>query len=343
MKRLKAFWASSEALTEIFWLFLFPTWVPVIFGQNLLPFFGGNDVYPLILADQKWTIHPALGIFTAIAFAQFLIVIKLRKLPLLIPVAFAAYSCFIFLFNTNTDWTLLTSGYYYAYLLLFVLTVFIFLGFGHILSASFKFFLILLILDAAIFHLHEFFVPNVGTAFSLLSLAYHNYAPTFVSTIIFVFALVLSRVLYRAWNDNRDLFRQVKEQNIKNTAWETLRLWWPMPVIFAVFLVAYGLILAIADDRASKALYAELPDQEMPENANLQDALRAFSDVKVAENAAVINSGIEATTAQIQEQSAATPGEITSSLAGATRGRLPGTKTHSCGFLVLEVRFRYGT
>lgn len=265
---------------------------------------------------------------------------KFRNWTLLLPALFSAYSCFIFSFNETIDWGLANSGFYYAYAILFVISFTLFLIYGHILSAGFTLFLVIIGLDFLASQGHETISlwwngsnDQLSAPFSFLHYAFNYYTPNFIHTLIFLLAATFLRIFYLAWRDNKDLYAQLSKSDIKDASIKTLRIWWPMLAIFAVFTVGYEFLFSTAENRASCSLQKEIAVETCDEAIDLEQALQRFAAFQINKADAHLQSGIQDANSDIKSRSAETPRQVSQSVRKHTAGRLPGTATKRCGFL----------
>lgn len=201
--------------------------------------------------------------------------------------------------------------------------------------------LVVLLLDLLLF---SFF-----GGLTLAGVLFRAYFPSQISVLISLMVLMVLRMLVKFYQENRstrEATRQADPRLLRSVRRTTLRLWWPMPLIFLVFLLLYGLLndryvrSPMIDELNALGIDTEIeiyPGETITVPANygdappdtVQQAARLAVDRIVAAQTAAI-------TARIRAQSAEFDGDTDAVMAAARSampGRFPGTHTRRCGFL----------
>ena len=178
---------------------------------------------------------------------------------------------------------------------------------------------------------------------------FRAYFPSQISVLISLMVLMVLRMLVKFFQENRgtrEATRQADPRLLRSVRRTTLRLWWPMPLIFVFFLLLYGLLserlLREPMITALNTLGTEEPLTffegteavvpatygDMPPDTVQAAAENAVDRIVAAQTAAI--------TTRIRAQSAQFDGDTDAVMAAARSampGRFPGTQTRRCGFL----------
>lgn len=356
---------TQERLEQFIWFILLLSWIPFLYGQNIFLF--GQTSLPILLPEHASIIPlpripylplSAFGPMTFFGFAATVAALFLRDKRFFIPILYILAANFIYVFNGSAfaEIDAIKSLVYWVVLFLFFSSVIIFLIHGHILSSSFSLFACLLFFDAIIFNAIEWWTsisvetrdalakigappPEVaGDPFSMFSLLYGAYRPSFGLSLLIVLTLVLIRAFFLTWQDNKPLLKIIDTKILTSSAITTVRkLWWPMPVVFVSMSVVWFLVFDVFVERQVICVLDETQfsaGQCNPkEGVTFETTLDAYTQIKFKSAQAEITKKITDAKTQILETSGKAPNETVNAVNKATRGRLPGTTTERCGFL----------
>jgi hypothetical protein len=269
---------SSKArfAEQIYWLLLFLGWVPWLaaYAYVLDPGTVTRDgvlltvTETIVLYEQQGWGHPALGPLTLAGCGALVAVLWLRRYAYLWGVGFLFCSAFIYLFNTAGSSTVFETGLHLLYAALSFGTVYLFLRHGHLLSPAFTIFTAVLFLETPI----AWTVSQISgrtDAAGILGYLFPRYEPSVIDAVLFLAVAVLVRMIWLIIRDNRAFMASLSRPVKRQTAWATLRLWYPMPLIFAAGTFAWFAVLNLwieprlvteidsATDRARQEIMAE--------------------------------------------------------------------------------------
>lgn len=183
------------------------------------------------LFQQRGIGNPALGILTLAALVQAITIWRLGWRPLWPIPVFLAVSCLIYVFNGVDTGTFTEYAAHAVYAVFATWAAYLFLRHGHLMSVGFGGYVALLFLDVLL--------DWMGLEGGLLGFLFFDYAPSLVTTAIFLAITVLTRMVWLIVRDNRDFVRSLDRIVFRQTLRRTLRLWWPMPVIFLIFGIGW--------------------------------------------------------------------------------------------------------
>jgi len=229
---------DERPLGQLVWWLMFLGWTPILasYGHVLDPISTLGDgavttfTNEVTLFQQRGIGHPALGILTLAALAQALAIWRLGWRPLWPLPVFLALSCFIYLFNA-ADSGPTESLVHVIYAVFATWSAYLFLRHGHLMAAGFGGYVALLALDVVL--------KWLGLDRGLLGFVFYDYAPNLVTTGVFLALTILIRMVWLIFRDNRDFVKSLDHDTFSHALRRTLRLWWPMPIIFLVFALGW--------------------------------------------------------------------------------------------------------
>ncbi|MFD1158181.1 hypothetical protein [Roseovarius aestuarii] len=201
--------------------------------------------------------------------------------------------------------------------------------------------LIVLILDLILF---SFFGGR-----TLAGALFRGYFPSQISVLISLTVLMVLRMLVKFKQENRGTHQATKKTDprlLRSVRKTTLKLWWPMPLIFLFFLILY---IILNDRWVHQPMIRTLNSLEASGDVTVYEGGAALPSPDFAgappdtvESAAehaverLVNAQTAAITARIRAEQQKFDGN-TDAVLNATRevmpGRFPGTRTRRCGFL----------
>lgn len=190
----------------------------------------------------------------------------------------------------------------------------------------------------------------IGIDFNLLGPLFLGYFPSQVSVLLCLTILATLRMIAKFYLENAETRIKVRRSDpryMRTVRFKTVKLWWPMLVIFAGFTLAYHLMseplvsrplvshLDALDASGNPVHKATAPAERIAE----ADVAPPERTVEIAAREAVerINVKLQADfKAQVSAQIKATSANKARAMAAAEAAlpaRFPGTKPKSCGFL----------
>ncbi len=353
--------ATRETLTEVAWFLTFLSWVPIITGTNshpILGWLGLSDDSAYLLAEHRSILIEPLGLFALCTVMMAWLAWTLRSRIFALAVVPLAISCLLFLFSDNTVPDFAYLPLYSVYVALCMLMSLLFVGYGRILSPSFLAFTALLFIDATIYSVTEVSwmasipanAPWPGEPFTVLGQVLNGYAPSFGKAAVFVFAIVLMRLIYMAYRDNRTLAKALGPKRIWETFKPTVLLWWPVLAVFAMMTIIYSMLA----DRAEHVLMCQLEPSFVLEvqiltssgteieqrclprgDATLESTLQTYLDAQYAQMEDQLNQAIDDAVRSSNDATDNAPGAIVGRIDESTSGRLPGTRHKRCGIDII--------
>lgn len=225
---------DERPLGQLFWWLMFIAWTPILaaYGnvldtQSTLATFTEE----VQLFEQRGLYHPAIGVLTLAAILQALLIIRLRWHSLWPVVGFVVTSCFIYQFNGPDSSGSLSVAIHLLYALLAAWSAVLFLKHGHLLSPGFGLYVALLVLDIVL--------DTLGLSGGLLGMVFAGYQPNPLNLALFITLSTLSRMLWLMLRDNLSFMRSLSRDTRRTACKQTLRLWWPMGVIFVFFTLGW--------------------------------------------------------------------------------------------------------
>lgn len=269
----------NKNLEHIFWGAVLLSWVPVITAFSIFPSFLSAEselIDPILLPEPIYFLHPAFNLLTVLFIALIPISWVLRKrftrqaeetlfmarpdyralpadfkhairpqppkywlaaLPLLMAMV-------IPLFANGASLNNATAILYTTYLASVAVSVYLYLRYAHLISAAFVIFCSVLFVDAVLLYFsnaaqHAFDLALFDGHGSILGWLFDLYTSDLLKVTLFILTAALLRMLYMAWADNREFIESKTRSELKEHLLATLKLWYPMFLIFAGLTIAY--------------------------------------------------------------------------------------------------------
>lgn len=274
----------NKHLEQVFWGAVLLSWVPVITAFSIFPSFlstGSQLSDPILLPEPIYFLHPAFNLLALLFVTLIPVSWILRKrftrraeealfmarpdyralpndfkrairpqppkywlaaLPLLMAMV-------IPLFANGAPLNNATAVLFTAYLASVAVSIYLYLRHAHLISAAFVIFCAVLFVDAVLLYLsnsaqHAFDLALFDGHGSILGWLFDLYTSDLLKVTLFILSAALMRMAYMAWVDNQEFIRSKTRSELREHIFATLKLWYPMFLIFAGLTIGYQLYYA---------------------------------------------------------------------------------------------------
>lgn len=341
-------------LEQVFWTFVLVSWIPVIYALSLFPSSdasGSTGPLPIVVPSLNYYGHPYLNVMSIGTALSAAIALLLRKPYYLASLIFPIMCNFIPVFNDDVALSPQEAVIYTAFLVCFLVSVFTFMRFGHFLSPSFGMFSFVLVVDALIINLVNWFFESANIP-SVFELAFSKVAPNILAALLFVVSAVLLRVVYLAIDHNREFFASLhRAGDLRAAMRKAAILWSPMFAIFLAATAFYAVIFYYSGRAyvSNVVGYVQTNGLVDPSSAPPPDSLPIPQTTEEATtyleraHTLTIKEGVDATARNLEvtanENVQAASDQAVEGMRAKLPERAPGTNTHGCGWLDLKCHF----
>lgn len=349
----------SRLAEFVFWLCLLVSLTPLVFSFKGV--FGSFAVWSLLAENSPipvgWVADPKFGVFIVLTGLMAVCASIVRKPSYFVASATPAVAAFLGLTQPGEDIFVPLSLTYCAFA---AISLGIFAIKGQFLSAPVAIFAVLTFFDSALIA----FAGLIGWVFSnlfgepafasepfgqlLSSLVLDDYGANIIDLLSFFVLLVTLRFSVHLIKDNKQIATELWKQkkHAKDAALRALRMWWLLPVVFAVLVfMVYPKVDAFIENRSmtwlQKMLLCE-PANEVPDCVPFEQArttptefepmMRTMVDFSAQEMERSAREATQEIASQTLETADDLKNKIYPILAQKVLPpRMPGTNTRGCG------------
>jgi len=176
-----------------------------------------------------------------------------------------------------------------------------------------------------------------GAGYNFLAPLFFAYFPSQISVLACLTILATLRMIAKFYLENAETRAKIHETDpryMRAVRWTTLKLWWPMLLIFAVFTLAYQLA---SDPVVNRPLVKHLDNvglvEEVQNEPSLDRTVEQAAQDAVDRQSEKLQMEFNRSLAEALRGKERTKANVYNAVEDSVPERFPGTEPRSCGFL----------